>query len=110
MVRHADGEPWFIHGIGFDITDLKHAEEALTKSEEMVSGIFEYAPDTMVVVDGQGCIERVNAQVERMFGYHREELLGQPVERLMPERFRRQHVMHRGNYVADPHLGPWAQP
>ncbi|HWP54589.1 MAG TPA: PAS domain S-box protein [Pyrinomonadaceae bacterium] len=106
MVRHADGEPWFIHGIGFDITDLKHAEEALTKSEEMVSGIFEYAPDTMVVVDGQGCIERVNAQVERMFGYHREELLGQPVERLMPERFRRQHVMHRGNYVADPHLRP----
>ena len=40
MVRHADGEPWFIHGIGFDITDLKQAEEALTSSEEMVSGIL----------------------------------------------------------------------
>ena len=106
MVRHADGEPWFIHGIGFDITDLKDAEEALTKSEEMVSGIFEYAPDTMVVVDGRGCIERVNAQVERMFGYSRAELIGQPVELLMPERFRRQHVTHRGNYVADPHLRP----
>ena len=106
MVRHADGEPWFIHGIGFDITDLKHAEEALTRSEEMVSGIFEYAPDTMVVVDGQGCIERVNAQVERMFGYLREELIGQPVELLMPDRFQRQHVVHRGQYVADSHLRP----
>ncbi len=106
MVRHADGEPWFIHGVGFDVTDLKQAEEALTRSEEMVSGIFEYAPDTMVVVDSNGCIERVNAQVERMFGYQRDELVGRPVESLMPDRFRRQHVGHRVGYVADPHLRP----
>jgi len=106
LVRDAAGEPWFIHGIGFDISDLKRAEQALTRSEQMIGGIFEHAPDTMVVVDGMGCIERVNAQVERMFGYRREELLGKPVELLMPERFQRKHVDHRGHYLADPHLRP----
>ena len=45
-------------------------------------------------------------QVERMFGYRDEELLGQRVELLLPERFRRKHVAHRGSYVADPHVRP----
>jgi len=106
MVRHTDGRPWFIHGVGFDITDLKQTEEALSRSEEMLRGIFEYAPDTMVVVGRDGCIERVNAQVERMFGYARDDLLGQPVETLLPERFRERHVAHRAGYVTDPHLRP----
>ena len=106
MVRHADGRPWFIHGIGFDITEQKNAEEALEKSEEMLRGIFEYAPDTMVVVDGRGRIERVNEQVEEMFGYRREELLGQPVEILIPDRFHSKHRKHRLDYMADSHLRP----
>jgi PAS domain S-box-containing protein len=106
MVRHLDGRPWFIHGVGFDLTELKQAEEALSRSEEMLRGIFEYAPDTMVVAGREGRIERVNTQVERMFGYRREELLGQQVEMLVPERFRSQHILHRADYIADPHLRP----
>lgn len=106
MVRHADGRPWFIHGVGFDITELKQTEEALGRSEEMLRGIFEFAPDTMVVVNRDGRIERVNTQVERMFGYTRGELQGQRVEILLPERFRDKHVAHRAGYVADPHLRP----
>jgi PAS domain S-box-containing protein len=106
MVRHEDGRPWFIHGIGFDITEQKYAEEALGKSEEMLRGIFEFAPDTMVVVNEKGNIERVNVQVERMFGYDRGELLGQPVEILMPERFQLNHVKNRSEYISDPHLRP----
>jgi len=106
MVRHADGRPWFIHGIGFDITEQKHAEEALGKSEEMLRGIFESAPDTMVVVDGKGRIERVNEQVEQMFGYRREELLGQPVEILIPKRFRSKHKKQRSKYLSEPQLRP----
>ena len=104
MVRHEDGRPWFIHGIGFDITEQKYAEEALAKSEEMLRGIFEFAPDTMVVVDDHGNIERVNGQVERMFGYERAELIGQPVEILMPDRFHKSHVKHRSEYIQAPHL------
>jgi len=109
MVRRADGQPWFIHGIGFDITEQKQAEIALGKSEEMLSGIFEYAPDTIVVVESGGRIERVNAQVERMFGYARKELIGKPVEILIPQRLRGRHVEHRTAYAADPHLRPMGE-
>lgn len=106
MVRHADGHPWFIHGVGFDITELKRAEEEAGNKEEMLRGIFEYAPDTMVVVDTRGRIKRVNAQVERMFGYKPKELMGKPVEVLIPEHFRQRHQAHRDKYVRDPHLRP----
>ncbi|MDX2029189.1 MAG: PAS domain S-box protein [Blastocatellia bacterium] len=106
MVRHADGRPWFIHGIGFDISDLKQTEEALSRSEKLLRGIFDHAPDTMVVVGSDGHIHRVNAQVERMFGYARSELVGQSVEMLLPERFRERHIAHRSGYLEDPHLRP----
>lgn len=46
MVRGTDGHPWFIHGVAFDITELKRAEEALKKNEEMLRGLFEFAQDT----------------------------------------------------------------
>ena len=182
MVRHADGRPWFIHGVGFDISELKQAEAALTqardglelrvherthelgeanaelqqeiavrqraeaalreaqaglerrvsartielaraneillteigerrraedalrKSEDMLRGIFEHAPDTIVVIDLEGRIERVNAQVEQMFGYHSEELLGRQVEELLPELFRRRITKQRTDKVVDSHL------
>jgi PAS domain S-box-containing protein len=106
MVRRADGRPWFIHGVGFDITELKRAEEALRASEQMLHGLFEFAPDTVVVVNHCGRMARVNAQVERMFGYKRDELLDQPVEVLLPERFRKRHLGYRASYVAEPHTRP----
>jgi PAS domain S-box-containing protein len=106
MVRRDDGRPWFIHGVAFDITELKRAEEARHKSEEMLRGLFEFAPDTIVVVNRHGKIATVNAQVLNMFGYDGEELLGQPIETLLPERFRGQHVAHRTNYTAEPHTRP----
>ncbi|MEP6788027.1 MAG: PAS domain S-box protein [Acidobacteriota bacterium] len=106
MVRHDDGQPWFIQGVGFDITEQKMAEAARNESEEMLSGIFEYAPDTMVVVGTEGRIERVNARVEQMFGYRSEELLGHPIEILIPHANRERHVKHRKKYVAEPHLRP----
>jgi PAS domain S-box-containing protein len=102
MVRHADGRPWFIHGIGFDISEQKNAEQALAQSEEMLSGIFEFAPDTMIVVDEEGTIQRVNHQVERMYGYQSHELIGQPEEILMPERFRESHGRRRLKYHRTP--------
>jgi PAS domain S-box-containing protein len=106
MVRRADGQPWFIHGVGFDITDLKRAEKELTTKEEMLRGIYEYAPDTMVVINRDGLIERVNVQVERVFGYKPAELAGKPVETLIPHRFHRQHEKHRGKYTDNPHRRP----
>ena len=60
----------------------------------------------MVVVDLDGRIVLVNAQTERLFGFAREELLGKPVEVLVPQRFRSGHIGHRKDYSGDPHVRP----
>jgi PAS domain S-box-containing protein len=64
--------------------------------------LLEAAPDAMVGVDQAGVIRFVNRQTERLFGYDRDLLVGQPVETLMPESFRKIHAEHRASYVADP--------
>ena len=78
-----------------DITDRQSAERRFEQ-------LLEAAPDAIVGVDEAGRIMLVNQQVERVFGYAREELLGERVERLVPERFHRAHVIHRGRYFAAP--------
>jgi PAS domain S-box-containing protein len=67
---------------------------------------LEAAPDAIVIVDSEGRIAFVNAQTERLFGFAREELLGQPVESLLPERFRAAHTGHRESYGSDPRTRP----
>src|SRR6266568_4843054 len=69
-------------------------------------GLLEAAPDAMVCVEDDGRIAMVNAQAERLFGYHREELVGQQVEVLVPDLMRGVHRGHRAGYVADPRPRP----
>jgi len=85
-----------------DVTASKRAEKALRASEIKFRGILESAPDAMVIADGQGRIVLVNAETERLFGYGREELIGQLVDVLVPERFRGKHPQHREGYTAHP--------
>jgi PAS domain S-box-containing protein len=73
---------------------------------EGLRGLLEAVPDAIVVVDDRGRMVLVNAQTELLFGYRRDELLGQPVELLVPERFRGAHVAHRATYAAAPHVRP----
>ncbi|MFJ8109513.1 PAS domain S-box protein [Streptomyces sp. NPDC096132] len=75
-------------------------------AEERFRGLLEAAPDAMVIVDDTGAIKLVNAQTEALFGYGREELLGHPVELLIPNRFREQHTGHRGGYTANRQVRP----
>lgn len=75
-------------------------------AEERFRGLLEAAPDAMVIVDDAGIIKLVNAQTEALFGYAREDLLGRPVELLMPHRFRGQHGVHRGRYAANRQVRP----
>ncbi len=64
--------------------------------------LVETAPDGMVLIDAEGRIVLVNAQAERLFGYTREELLGQSIEMLVPEKYRRGHLRHREGFFAEP--------
>jgi PAS domain S-box-containing protein len=75
-------------------------------SQAMFQGLLESAPDPIVIVNHRGEIVLVNTQTEKVFGYWREELLGKPVEILIPERFHSKHIGHRLNYSSDPHTRP----
>jgi len=72
----------------------------------MFESLFESAPDALIATDHNGLIRQVNAEAERMFGYARSELAGQVVEILVPDRLRRQHVLHREGYYTEARLRP----
>jgi PAS domain S-box-containing protein len=68
--------------------------------------LVQLAPDATVVADSRGRIRLVNRQTEKLFGYTAEELLGQPIEMLVPERVRSVHQHHRAKYASAPHIRP----
>jgi PAS domain S-box-containing protein len=68
--------------------------------------VLDAAPDAMVITDRVGRMVLVNVEAEKLFGYGSEELLGAPVEMLMPERFRAAHPHHRNHYFLDPRTRP----
>ena len=92
------------------LRDVEHSAIFITNkdvskargAEKRFRGLLESAPDAMVIVNGEGRIELVNAQTERLFGHERKDLLGQSVEILMPQRYRGQHGTHRSGYFQAP--------
>lgn len=68
--------------------------------------LLESALDAMVIVNEAGVIVLINSQTENLFGYTREELLGQSVDRLLPARFQDRHLAHREKYFGDPRVRP----
>ena len=83
--------------------ERRRQNEAMIRSNETrFRSLLDSAPDALVIVDKHGHIILTNIQAENWFGYSREELLGQPVEKLVPERFREAHIPDRDHYLSAP--------
>ncbi|MEX1126045.1 MAG: ATP-binding protein, partial [Acidimicrobiia bacterium] len=85
---------------------LDRVESAMRTAETQYQSLLEFAPVALVVVDGAGTIVRINRQAEGLFGYPRDEALGQKVELLIPERFREGHPGLREGFFKDPSVRP----
>jgi len=79
MMRLPDGQPWFIHGVAFDISDLKHTEEALQQERNVVTAILDTVGALVVVLDPDGRIMRFNRACELTTGYSLEEVRGKRI-------------------------------
>jgi two-component system, sensor histidine kinase len=77
-----------------------------TTPPELARSALDAAPDAMLIIDASGIIRFTNRQVSALFGYAHEEIIGQSIEALMPERFRTRHVAHREHYVSSLRVRP----
>jgi PAS domain S-box-containing protein len=103
--RDARGNVVGVIGISRDISERKRAEERFRL-------VVESAPCGMLMVNREGRIVLVNSQTEALFGHSRRELLGRPVELLLPDRFRAEHAAHCADFFANPMrrvMGAWRE-
>jgi PAS domain S-box-containing protein len=97
--------PEVVHGGLCEYLHMK--ADAPSDSRELALAAFlESAPDAMVVVDDRGMVVAANAQASQLFGYARNDLVGQPVEMLVPLRLRDRHVGHRDGFIRSPRTRP----
>lgn len=99
-IINGDVKGFFVHVA--DITRIKSLEMELRASELKFRGLLESAPDAIIIINNKGEIQIVNIQVENQFGYKREELQGQSVETLIPERYRLKHEGQRAQFFSNP--------
>jgi PAS domain S-box-containing protein len=106
LLRDSSGAPSGFLEINRDITRRKQAEEAVRRSEETIRALIESASQGIVGVDSEDRIIIVNAMTERLFGYRREELLGQPLELLVPESLRDKPLVQSSTLDGGPRVCP----
>jgi PAS domain S-box-containing protein len=99
ITRDLDGQAVRMHGVTVDITLIKRADERFHLA-------IESAPTGMLMMDRAGLMVLVNAQVEKLFGYSRDELLGRHIEMLVPERFQGHHPEFREEFFSAPKARP----
>ena len=94
LIRDAAGAVYRVGGVAEDVTERRMAEEASLHQQRRLAGIVDSAMDGIVTIDEDHRVLLVNAAAERMFGCQADEVIGQSVEHLMPERSRSQHAEH----------------
>ena len=77
-----------------------------TAPPDLARSALDAAPDAMIIIDAGGIIRFTNRQVSALFGYEHDDIVGQSIEMLMPQRFRARHVGHRENYVNNVRVRP----
>jgi PAS domain S-box-containing protein len=102
VIVEEDGRPREMVGVCQDVTERARVEGELETSRALYQGLFEDAPDALLVADTEGRLQRVSRQAEVVFGYAAGELIGLPVETLLPERFRESHAVYRAGFAAQP--------
>ena len=112
MKRSPDGRPWFVHGVAFDITDLKRIEEERRKEGNFISAILDTVGALVVVLDGEGRILRFNPACEITSGYSLEEVQGKCLWDLFlepdeAERFKRVFELLRTDLLPQSHQTSW---
>jgi PAS domain S-box-containing protein len=103
LLTDEQGKPYRMLGLHLDVTARKQAEQALRDSEEKFRILMNSAPEAIILADNDGRILLTNTQAEKTFGYTGDEMVGQPIEILIPARFREVHTAHRGSFTALPH-------
>ncbi|MGH9276989.1 MAG: ATP-binding response regulator [Acidimicrobiales bacterium] len=88
------------------IDELNAANEELHRSEDRFRKLLELAPAAIIAVDTEGRVTLANALAENAFGYTRAEMVGQPIEMLVPDDLRTTHIRHRADYMRSPSVRP----
>jgi PAS domain S-box-containing protein len=91
-------------GFNTMLAEIRRRDDELERHRLRLEEVIESAPNAMVMVNQEGRVVLINSQTERLFGCTREELLGQPVELLVPQRFREVHPGYRKGYFANPQV------
>jgi PAS domain S-box-containing protein len=102
-LAHVRAAPLAMKPIAFSSALVGGTQEAV---EERFRSLFDAAPDAMVIVDREGTIRLVNSEFEAVFGWSRAEIVGRPLETLVPERYRLAHQDHHRDYFGQPHVRP----
>ncbi|GEM_PF-1855653 len=106
IVKSADGRIEYVIGTGTDQTMRAQAQATAQESAQTIHALLETAAQAIVAVTEQGRIVLANAATEKMFGYNRQELIGQSIEELIPKRLRQAHAVHRARWFLHPASRP----
>ena len=106
-IRDNNGELLGFSKVTRDFTERKKDRGNVHLSEQRFRSLFEFSPDAILVTDQDGKITEANSQVEKFSATNARNCLGQPIEMLVPERFRAAHPSHRKEYNDQPGLDRW---